>query len=82
MENSICFVVFIFESFPKRTTSGTVPLMGRSAIMGDKKNNNFLDVAFGKGDLVYSLFSTKFFLLLNEGYHNICPDQIRIIVSA
>lgn len=31
---------------------GTVPLTGRSAILGEKRTNNFLDVAFGKGEMV------------------------------
>ena len=40
------------ESSKSGSTSGTVPLHGRSAIMGEQRNNNFLDVACGKGALV------------------------------
>ena len=29
-----------------------VPLMGRSAILGEQRNNYFCDVACGKGDMV------------------------------
>ncbi|GAB6031726.1 hypothetical protein CHUAL_009471 [Chamberlinius hualienensis] len=34
-----------------------VPLMGRSAILGEKRNNYFCDVACGKGDVASSAFS-------------------------
>ncbi|GBO37642.1 Mitogen-activated protein kinase-binding protein 1, partial [Araneus ventricosus] len=34
-----------------------VPLMGRSAILGDQRNNYFCDVACGKGDMVESTYA-------------------------
>ncbi|CAL1277931.1 unnamed protein product [Larinioides sclopetarius] len=34
-----------------------VPLMGRSAILGDQRNNYFCDVACGKGDMSESTYS-------------------------
>ncbi|XP_035215773.1 mitogen-activated protein kinase-binding protein 1-like isoform X2 [Stegodyphus dumicola] len=34
-----------------------VPLMGRSAILGDQRNNYFCDVACGKGDMVDSTYA-------------------------
>jgi len=40
----------------RMSVNGTIPLQGRSAILGDKKNNNFLDVAFGKGKMSECLF--------------------------
>ena len=59
---------------------GIVPLTGRSGLLGDQRNNNFLDVAFGKGDMV-TTFHTVFFLptsyfLIHAGQHNFCDHQI------
>ena len=50
-----CFVAagnrhlkFWYVDSGRMSVGGTVPLQGRSAIMGDKKNNHFLDVVFAK----------------------------------
>jgi len=40
----------------RMSVNGTIPLQGRSAILGEKKNNNFLDVAFGKEKMGEYLF--------------------------
>ena len=57
--NGGCFVAagnrhlkFWYVDKKQKTVSGTVPLLGRSAILGDQRNNNFVDVSFGVGDMV------------------------------
>ena len=40
------------ESSKSSSSGTTVPLQGRSAILAEQRNNNFLDVACGKGSLV------------------------------
>ena len=45
--------------FPKTGGSGPSgprPLVGRAAILGDRSSDNFVDVAFGSGDLATSVF--------------------------
>ena len=50
----------------RMSVNGTIPLQGRSAILGDKKNNNFLDVAFGKEKMVllFIVFPLVFKILI------------------
>ena len=43
---------FWYLSSPRPSTTGTVPLQGRSAILAEQRNNNFLDVACGQGAMV------------------------------
>lgn len=40
-----------------RSTMEAVPLMGRSAILGDQRNNNFCDVGCGRGAQADSTFA-------------------------
>ena len=46
-------VKFFYVNSSKMKGRGIVPLTGRSGLLGDQRNNNYLDVAFGKGDMVY-----------------------------
>ena len=57
-------VKFWYVNSSKMKGRGIVPLTGRSGLLGDQRNNNFLDVAFGKGDMV-TKYHTVFFLLCN-----------------
>ena len=45
-------VKFWYVNSSKIKERGIVPLTGRSGILGDQRNNNFLDVAIGKGEMV------------------------------
>lgn len=40
-----------------RSRRETVPLMGRSAILGEQRNNYFIDVACGRGEMGDSTFA-------------------------
>ena len=50
---AVCLHFFHFRSKYKEP----VPLMGRSAILGEQRNNYFCDVACGKGDMGDSTFA-------------------------
>ena len=50
-------VKFWYLEYSRSKYKEPVPLMGRSAILGEQRNNYFCDVACGKGDMGDSTFA-------------------------
>ena len=66
----------------QKTASGTIPLIGRSAILGDKRNNNFLDVKFGLGELRDHVFAiTKSGLLCQLNNQRLLEKWVELKVK-
>jgi hypothetical protein len=61
---------------PINVVQEPVPLMGRSAILGEQRNNYFCDVACGRGEMVSTFI--KFFSLF-VGYYFKFPNPYRYI---
>ena len=90
--NGGCFVAagnrhlkYWYVDKKQKTVSGTVPLLGRSAILGDHRNNNFLDVSFGLGDMVcINPFIQRLMeiLIIRSERHTLHYHEIRPPVSA
>ena len=77
-------VKFWYVNSSKMKSRGIVPLTGRSGLLGDQRNNNFLDVAFGKGDMVKqpSLSFLPLKKSISTGQCNFCDHKVRSPVSA
>ena len=50
-------IKFWYLEYSRSKYKEPVPLMGRSAILGEQRNNYFCDVACGKGDMGDSTFA-------------------------
>ena len=77
-------VKFWYVNSSKMKSRGIVPLTGRSGLLGDQRNNNFLDVAFGKEDMVKqpSLSFLPLKKSISAGQYNFCDHKVRTPVSA
>lgn len=59
-----------------------VPLMGRSAILGEQRNNDFVDVACGKGEMADSTYAiTKTGLLCEFNNRRLLDKWVELRVS-
>lgn len=60
-----------------------VPLMGRSAILGEQRNNDFCDVACGKGEMGDSTYAiTRSGLLCEFNNRRLLDKWVELRVSA
>lgn len=59
-----------------------VPLMGRSAILGEQRNNDFVDVACGRGEMADSTYAiTKTGLLCEFNNRRLLDKWVELRVS-
>lgn len=59
-----------------------VPLMGRSAILGEQRNNDFVDVACGRGEMADSTYTiTKTGLLCEFNNRRLLDKWVELRVS-
>lgn len=73
-------ITLIFASFSK--FKEPVPLTGRSAILGEQRNNYFCDVACGRGDMGDSTFAiTKSGLLCEFNNRRLLDKWVELRVS-
>lgn len=59
-----------------------MPLMGRSAILGEQRNNDFVDVACGRGEMADSTYAiTKTGLLCEFNNRRLLDKWVELRVS-
>lgn len=75
-------VKFWYLEYSRSKYKEAVPLMGRSAILGEQRNNYFCDVACGKGEMGDSTFAiTKSGLLCEFNNRRLLDKWVELRVS-
>ena len=76
-------VKFWYLEYSRSKYKEPVPLMGRSAILGEQRNNYFCDVACGRGEMGDSTFAiTKSGLLCEFNNRRLLDKWVELRVSA
>lgn len=78
LNQCLCAAIFALLSQYKEP----VPLMGRSAILGEQRNNDFVDVACGRGEMADSTYAiTKTGLLCEFNNRRLLDKWVELRVS-
>ncbi len=76
-------VKFWYLEYSRSKYKEPVPLMGRSAILGEQRNNYFCDVACGRGEMGDSTYAiTKSGLLCEFNNRRLLDKWVELRVSA